>query len=131
MPTHFGAWLAAPPIPALGLHLSNKEFQVNVKYRLWIAVYDQERKCPYCSSGTLDTFGDHAVVCHGRGDAISEHDTIRDQIASLCSAVYLSTVNCKRNRKATHAQETSICCSGHKRDVFSAAEHYFSCDSEV
>ena len=28
---HSGAWLAAPPIPALGLHLSAREFQVSVK----------------------------------------------------------------------------------------------------
>ncbi|XP_075259889.1 uncharacterized protein LOC142351636 [Convolutriloba macropyga] len=94
---HSGAWLAAPPIPALGLHLPAKEFQVSVKYRLGIAVYDQERKCPYCKSGTLDTFGDHAVACHGRGDAISRHDRIRDRIASACSAANLSPIIEKRN----------------------------------
>ena len=51
---HSGAWLAAPPVPALGLHLSPSEFQISVKYRLGIAVYEDERKCPYCRSGTLD-----------------------------------------------------------------------------
>ena len=44
---HSGAWLAPPPITALGIQLSAKTFQVSVKYRLGIAVYDQERKCPY------------------------------------------------------------------------------------
>ena len=85
------------PIPAIGLHLSAKEFQVSVKYRLGIAVYDPERNCPYCKSGTLDTFVDHAVACHGRGDAISRHDRIRDRKASACSAADLSPVIEKRN----------------------------------
>ena len=94
---HSAAWLAARPIPAMGLHLLAKEFQVSVRYRLGIAVYDQERKCPYCKSGTLDTFGDHAVVCHGKGNGISWHDRIRDRIASACSAANLSPVIEKRN----------------------------------
>ena len=45
----------------------------------------------------MDTFGDHAVACHGRGDAISRHDRIRDRIASTCSAANLSPVIEKRN----------------------------------
>ena len=95
---HSGAWLAAPPVPASGLHhLSLSEFQISVKYRLGIAVYEDERKCPYCSSGTLDIFGDHAVICPGRGDAISRHDRIRDRFASACSAANLSPVIEKRN----------------------------------
>ena len=92
-----GAWLAAPPVPALGLHLSPCEFQISVKYRLGIAVYEGERKCPYCRSGILDIFGDHAIICHGRGDAISRHDRIRDRIASACSAANLSPVLEQRN----------------------------------
>ena len=39
---HSGAGLATPPIPALGVQFSAKEFQVSVKYRLGIAVYDQK-----------------------------------------------------------------------------------------
>ena len=94
---HSGAWLAAPPVPALGLHLSPSEFQISVKYRLGIAVYEDERKWPYCRSGTLDIFGDHAVIGTGRGDAISRHDRIRDRFASACSAANLSPVIEKRN----------------------------------
>ena len=94
---HSGAWLAAPPVPALGLHMCPSEFQISVKYRLGIAVYEDERKCPYCRSGTLDIFGDHAVICPGRGDAISRHDRIRDRFASACSAANLSPVIEKRN----------------------------------
>ena len=95
--TNSGASLAGPPIPALRLHLLTKEFQVSVRYRLGIADYDQERKCSYCSSGTLNTFGDIGVACHGNGDAISRHARIRDRIASACSAGNLSPVIEKRN----------------------------------
>ena len=92
-----GAWLAAPPVPALGLHLSRSEFQVSVKYRIGIAVYEDERKSPYCKSGTLDIFSDHAVICRGRGDAISRHVRTRHRTASACSAANLSSVIEKRN----------------------------------
>ena len=94
---HSGTWLAALTIPAIGLHLSAKLFQISVKYRLGIVVYDQERKCPYCKSGVLDTFGDHAVACRGRGDAIARHDRISDRIASPYLAANLSPVIEKRN----------------------------------
>ena len=79
-------------MPALGLHVSAREFQVTVKYRLQIAVYDQKKKCHYYRSVTLGVFGDNALSCHGRGDAISWHDRIRDRIASACSAAYSSPV---------------------------------------
>ena len=94
---HSGVWLAAPPILAIGLHLSAKEFQVSVKYRLGIAVYYPERKCFYCKSSTLYNFGDQAVACHGRGDAISRHVRNRNRIACACSAAILSPVIEKRN----------------------------------
>ena len=92
-----GARLAAPPVPALGLHLSPSEFQFSVKYRLGIAVYEDERKFPYSRSGTLDVSGNHAVICHGRTDALSPQDRIRDRIAWACWAANLSPVIKKWN----------------------------------
>ena len=103
-----GAWLATPPVPALGLHLSPSEFQISVKYRLGIAVYEDERKCPYCRSGILDVFGDKVVICHGRGDAISRHDRVRDRIASAGSAANLSPVIEKRNLIAENSSSGDI-----------------------
>ena len=88
-----GAWLSAAPVPALGLHLSSNEFRVALKYRLGVKVYENERKCPFCKSGTLDVMGDHAVSCHGRGDMISRHDRIRDKIISACSGALLSHIS--------------------------------------
>ena len=88
-----GAWLSAAPIPALGLHLSSNEFRVVLKYRLGVKLYENERKCPFCKSGTLDVMGDHAVSCHGRGDMISRHDRIRDRIISASSGALLSPIS--------------------------------------
>ena len=87
-----GAWLSAAPIPALGLHPFSNEFRVALKYRLGVKLYENERKCPFCKSGTLDVMGDHAVSCHGCGDMISRHDRIRDKIISACSGALLSPI---------------------------------------
>ena len=93
---HAGAWLSAPPIPALGLHMAPNEFRISAKYRLGVPVYDAER-CPFCKAGVLDIYGDHAIACHGREDAIARHDRIRDKIVSACSSANLSPVVEKKN----------------------------------
>ena len=93
---HAGAWLSAPPIPALGLHMAPNEFRISAKYRLGVPVYDAEMKCTFCKAGVLGIFGDHAIACHGRGDAIARHDLIRDKIVSACSSANLSPVVKKR-----------------------------------
>ena len=88
-----GAWLSAAPIPALELHLYSNEFRVALKYRLGEKLYENERKCPFCKSGTLDVMGDHAVSCHGRGDMISRHDRIRNKVIWAGSGALLSPVS--------------------------------------
>ena len=85
-----GAWLSAPPIPSLGLHLQPNEFRAALKYRIGVPLYIEERKCPYCQNGRLDKLGDHALSCHGRGDVISRHDRVRDRIFAACSTANLS-----------------------------------------
>ena len=74
------AWLSAAKIPALDLHLLPNDFHAAVKYRLSAPIYEKERKCPYCITGSLNTLGDHAVACHGRGDISLRHDRLRDEI---------------------------------------------------
>ena len=88
----YGAYLSAAPIPALGLHISSNDFRVAPKYRLCVKLYESERNCPFCKSGTLDVRGDHAVSCHGRGDMISRHNRRRDKIISACSGALLSPI---------------------------------------
>ena len=85
-----GAWLSAATIPALGLNLSSNEFRVALKYRPGVKLFENERKCPFCKSGTLDVMGDHAVSCHISGDMISRHGRILDKIISACSGALLS-----------------------------------------
>ena len=91
-----GAWLSAAPIPALGLLPSSNEIRVALKYRLGSKLYESERKCPFCKSGSLDVIGDHTVSCHGRGHMISCHDRIRDKITSACSGALFLTPICEQ-----------------------------------
>ena len=44
-----GAWLNATPSKALGLHMSNKDFQVALKYRLGVPVFNLAGICPACN----------------------------------------------------------------------------------
>ena len=90
--------------------MAPNEFRISAKYRLGGPVYDAERKCPFFKAGVLDIYGDHAIACHGRGDANTRHDRIRDKIVSASSSVNLSPVVKKRTsfQKAHHAPETSL-----------------------
>ena len=92
------AWLSAAKIPALDLHLLPNDFHAAVKYRLGAPIYEKERKCPYCITGSLNTLGDHAVACHGRGDISLRHDRLRDKIFfSSCNAANLSPIREQKN----------------------------------
>ena len=77
--------------------MAPNEFRISAKYRLGVPVYDEERKCPFCKAGVFDNYGDHAIACHGGGDAIAGHDQIRDKIVSACSSANLSPVVEKKN----------------------------------
>ena len=77
--------------------MAPNDFRVSAKYRLGVPVYDAERKCPFCKAGVFDIYGDHAIACHGWGDAIARHDRIRDKLVSACSSANLSPVVEKKN----------------------------------
>ena len=81
-----GAWLSAPPNPAPGLHMVPNEIRVRAKYRLGVPVYNTGRKWALSEAGVLDiygVYGDHAIVCHSRGEAIAKHDRIRKKLCLL------------------------------------------------
>ena len=59
--------------PTISLHLSHN-VSSSLKERILVEVYDYERKCVFCNAGTQNKFGDYAVICHWRVDAISRHD---------------------------------------------------------
>ena len=67
------------PNPALVLHMALNEFRISAKQGLGVLVYDTERKCPFCKAAVTNIYGNHAIACHGRGDAIARHDRIRDK----------------------------------------------------
>ena len=111
-----GAWLSAPPIPSLGLHLQPNEFRAALKYRIGVPLYIEERKCPYCENGRLDKLGDHALSCHGRG--IWHHGTIEWGIEYLLLArqqIYHPSANRKIwFQIITQGQETYTCPKGQR-----------------
>ena len=83
-----GLWLNASPCKALGLHMSNKEFQVSLKYHLGLPVFSGEGICPACGKSS-DALGDHAVGCGGEGERISRHNALRDALFQAASQAAL------------------------------------------
>ena len=57
----------------------------------------KKKKCPYCKTGSLDTLGDHADACDGRGDMILRQDRLRNKIFLTCSSANLSPVCEQKN----------------------------------
>ena len=62
-----------------------------------------ERKCPFFKAGVLDTYGDHAIACHGRGDENARHNWVRDEINSVCLLICYSLTT--RGKKKTHSRK--------------------------
>ena len=94
-----GAWLITPT-STLGMHLSAEEFQICVKYRPGIPVYDAPRNCPFCKNGVMDIYGDHCLTCAGRGD-IHRHDRLRDSLLFLCLCKFEPFLSKTRTLAAT------------------------------
>ena len=67
-----GAWLHAPPSPALGLHVAGPLFKIMVRLRLRLQVALGDAPCPMCD-GVADSYGDHARVCPCGGDRTKRH----------------------------------------------------------
>ena len=86
-----GAWLVAPPIRALGLHLQPAEFIMAVKLRLGIHVYTSDSPCPACQRPSC-RHGDHALCCSHWGERITRHNLLRDHIHDMAAAACLGPV---------------------------------------
>ena len=52
-------------------------FKIAVKRRLRMRVQEEDICCPMCG-GTMDSYGDHALVCPCRGDRTVRHNRLRD-----------------------------------------------------
>ena len=73
-----GAWLTSPIVPD-GREMDAPLFQVALKRRLRMKVFDEDNFCPACGD-CLDTFGDHALVCPCKGDRTLRHNRVRDEV---------------------------------------------------
>jgi hypothetical protein len=71
-----GAWLTALPAEG-GLKLDPPSFRVTIARRLRLAVQAEDSACPRCG-GTMDRFGDHALVCACSGDRTRRHNAVRN-----------------------------------------------------
>jgi hypothetical protein len=76
--TGAGAWLTASPVddertldPAL--------FQTALQRRLRLRVQELDAFCPLCG-GTMDSYGDHALVCPCNGDRTVRHNALRNVV---------------------------------------------------
>ena len=133
------AWLSAPLIPSLRLHLQPNEIRAALNYQIGVPLYSEERKCPNNQNGTLENLGDHALGCHGRRDMISRHDRVRYRIFATCSTQNLAPY---ANRKIgfrikTQGQQTYTCpaeatsCVRCDHNFPTATQSNFSCGEEV
>ena len=80
-----GHWLQAPPSEALGLNLPPPLYQIALKRRLRMQLFEQPEFCPRCSE-VMDLYGDHALVCRCGGDIAKRHNAIRNCIFFRCAA---------------------------------------------
>ena len=87
---HAGAWLTVVPNPHMGLHLNSPEFVVCLKYRLGIPIYPEGLPYSGCSTREapviMDAKGDHAMNCGFRGGRVSQHNALRNVIASTAAS---------------------------------------------
>ena len=71
-----GAWLTAPPVDD-GRELDPPLFQIALKRRLRVPVYEVDDFCPRCGS-VKDKWGDHALTCSCNGERNIRHNSVRD-----------------------------------------------------
>ena len=71
--------LLVTPATRLDLHLDPNELQTAVKW--WLGVDTAgETSCSLCQDTALDLLGNHAATCKLRGDVLSRHNHLRDQV---------------------------------------------------
>ena len=71
-----GVWLTAPPTED-DREIDAPLFQVALRRRLRMPVFDRDTFCPCCGM-VLDRWGDHALVCQCGGDRTVRHNALRN-----------------------------------------------------
>jgi hypothetical protein len=77
-----GAWITMQPCSALGQRIGNHAFRTQMCRWMGVQIETEERPCTYCGK-TMDTHGDHALVCDMGNERTLRHNAIRDIIADL------------------------------------------------
>jgi len=86
-----GAGLYLQAVPSKEAKLDNEPALFIAMLRRWLRVpfAEQELECPLCD-GTLDPFGDHALVCCGGGDRTRRHNLLRNMAYHAAAAASLN-----------------------------------------
>jgi hypothetical protein len=101
-----GALYGLTPSVTLDTNLSAGEFATNVACRLGVDVMDAGRPCQMCGA-ILDSQGIHCQSCMAGGDAVLEHNAVRDVLFDYCERKGLrptleATGLLKARRRAPH-----------------------------
>ena len=90
-----GAWLTAPPCEEY-LRLDPLLCKIALQRRLRQQVQSTDTFCPMCGY-TMDSFGDHAVICSCKGDRNVRHNAIRNVTHVCAQEANMSPVREKAN----------------------------------
>jgi len=82
------AIFSASPSSKIGNGLTGDEWYVIVARNLGLKIFPEEFPCPAPGcKGTMDVYGDHALVCSCKGDRIRRHNAERNVIHNdMCTA---------------------------------------------
>ena len=104
--TGVGAWLTAAPADE-GCELDSALFRLSLRRRLQLRVQSVDTFCPLCG-GTMDSYGDHALVCPCHGDRTVRHNALRDATHAEASAANLNPERKKAGLLPARPQEDGV-----------------------
>ena len=95
---HASDWLHVVPSTSLGLHLSDWEFRLCLKYWLGLHIFEEDTLCLVCGC-TSDIMGHHCVTCRSNGDLIHKHGALHDVLYTTARSAVLA---CKKENSITY-----------------------------
>ena len=130
-----------PSVPALGFHLIPSGFQISIKYRLGIAVYEDERKCSYCRLGpltflvtTTSSVPEKGMQIRGMKGCVTVLHQLAQQLTcpqSSENGTLLQETVLALAQISAFMKIGSSSCSRRHRNFSTATKHYKSCGREV
>ena len=109
-----GAWLTAHPSDDART-LEPLLFKLGTKRRLRMRVQDTDTFCPMCG-GTMDSYGDHALVCPCKGDRTVRHNRLRDCVYEDAKWGSMSPEREKAGLLPGRPQEDGVQCTDTEPD---------------